>query len=116
MGFTNLKLKMFNLAPQPPTTTALPEGVSKAEVSELANGVIRSYRADVVSLACLMQLTRSAFKQFTGSDMSRLLDLQKDCVAAFMQDRGMDAAELVAASAALERAGRTAEYLDGLPT
>lgn len=32
-----------------------------------------------------------------------------------MRDLGIDAAELGAASDALERAGRTAAYLDGLP-
>jgi hypothetical protein len=106
---------MFNLATQSPAAPALAEGVSNAEVCELANGVIKSYRADVVSLACLMQLTKSSFKQFTGVDMSKLLELQKDCVAAFMLDRGIEAAELGAATAALERAGRTAEYLNDLP-
>lgn len=90
-------------------------GVTQAEITDLAKGVLKSYREDVVSLACLMQLTKSAFKQFTGVDISNLLELQNDCVAAFMHDRGIDAAELCGASAALERTGRTAEYLDGLP-
>lgn len=115
MGFTNLKSKMFNLATQSPAAPLLADGVSNAEVCELANGVIRSYRADVVSLACLTQLTKSAFKQFINADISQLLELQKDCVAAFMLDRGIEAAELGAATAALERAGRTAEYLNALP-
>ena len=114
MDFTNLKSKMFNLATQS-ATPALTCGVSNSEVSELANGVIKSYRADVVSLACLMQLTKSSFKQFAGVNMSRLLELQKDCVAAFMQEKGIEATELSEATAALERAGRTAEYLNGLP-
>lgn len=115
MVFTNLKSKMFNLSIQFPAAPTLADGVSNSEVIGLANGVIKSYRADVVSLACLMELTKSSFKQFTGVDMSRLLELQKDCVAAFMQEKGIEAAELSEATAALERAGRTAEYLNGLP-
>lgn len=50
-------------------------GVTQAEVDDLAKGVIRSYREDVVSLACPMQLTKSAFSQFTSSDTAPLLKL-----------------------------------------
>lgn len=117
-GLHNPEIKMMNfslcvssvLHPCPPAS-----GVTREEISGLAKGVSTSYQEDVVSLACLMHLTESAFAQFTNPGISQLLKLQNECVAAFMRDRGINAEEVCAASNALERAGRTAEYLDKLP-
>lgn len=90
-------------------------GVTQAEINDLAKGVASSYHADVVRIACLMCLTKSAFSRFTSSDMSPLLKLQDECIEVFMRDRGIDAADVSAAGSAIERAGRTAEYLNALP-
>lgn len=89
-------------------------GVSVSEVSTLSQSVIRSHSTRAVSLACLVQLTQSAFLK-SSADMSGLLSLQRECVRSYMREHGMPKGEVRSALEALGRAGSTAEYLDSIP-
>lgn len=98
-----------------PTSQCLGAGVSDSEVVALSQSVIKSHSPRAVSLACLVQLTRSAFVK-QSQDLTPLLTLQCECVRSYMREHGMPNGEVSAALEALQQAGSTAEYLDSLPS
>ena len=93
-------------------------GVTDTERQTLSRRITDTHPPDATNLACLMHLTESMFTAHelqANIVLSPLLDLQRDCVRAWMKQKGISKKEVTSAMESLGRASGTVDYLDRMP-
>lgn len=88
------------------------------EIARLAIDITSDHKEIVVSIACLVHMTRTMFREFAkqhGANLEPLLRLQCSVLREYVSYHDIAEADVTRALRALERAGTTAGYLQSLP-
>lgn len=97
-----------------PTMRAL----HKTDIDCLAQGLTLQHGVALAELACLAQLTKTAFDHMGslhGVNLEPMLALQRRCIDLMAENAGFSTAEVNDAMNGIVRVAKTATYLSSLP-
>lgn len=104
--------------PPPPVTPKMLRDVDDSEVHQLATGLTTKYGAQASKIAVLAHLTRTLFSSVEfhhDTSLQPLLDLQRECLLAWLEKNKVPLTDVLAAAQGLKDAGVTLYWLSTLP-